>query len=203
MAEGAANAHEPSRSTRFALAKFRPPVLPATLITRSLLRDQLAAGAAESLTAVVGSVGAGKTVLLADWASARPPGLTSWLSCDKSDVNPVRFWRGFVEAPQAIVPVFGADAADLLAMDKTMSANVVASVANDMAKLPAGSAIVVDDFHYAAASAAPEMNDLIERWPTDTVQLVLASRYDPPLRLHRLRMSGQLCEIRDRDLYFS
>ena len=32
---------------------------------------------------------------------------------------------------------------------------------------------------------------------------MLASRSDPPLRLHRLRMSGQLCELRDRDLYFS
>ena len=203
MAEGAATGHGPLRSTRFALAKFRPPALPATLITRSLLHDQLAAGAAEGLTTVVGSAGAGKTVLLADWASARPPGVTSWLSCDKSDVDPVRFWLGFVEAPRAIAPGFGADAADLLAMDKTMSANVTASVANDVAKLPTGSAIIVDDFHYAAASAALDMNDLIERWPTDTVQLVLASRFDPPLRQHRLRMSGQLCEIRDRDLYFS
>ena len=32
---------------------------------------------------------------------------------------------------------------------------------------------------------------------------MLASRYDPPLRLHRMRVSGELCEIRDHDLYFS
>jgi LuxR family transcriptional regulator, maltose regulon positive regulatory protein len=32
---------------------------------------------------------------------------------------------------------------------------------------------------------------------------VLASRSDPPLRLHRLRMAGELCELRDHDLYFS
>ena len=47
------------------------------------------------------------------------------------------------------------------------------------------------------------MTDLVERWPAGTAQLVLASRADPPLRLHRLRMSGELCELRDRDLYFS
>ncbi len=62
---------------------------------------------------------------------------------------------------------------------------------------------MVDDFQYAAATAGPDMTDLIERWPAETVQLVLASRYDPPLRQHRLRISGQLTEIRDRDLYFS
>ncbi len=47
------------------------------------------------------------------------------------------------------------------------------------------------------------MTDLVERWPAGTAQLVLASRSDPALRLHRLRMTGELCELRDRDLYFS
>ena len=195
--------HGPARGTRFALTKFRPPTLPDTLITRTGLYEQLTAGSGQRLTTVVGSAGAGKSVLLADWAAARSPGVTSWLSCDRADADPVRFWAGFIEAPRAIDPEFGADAADLLAMDRTMSADVTASVANDAARLPAGSAIVVDDFHYAAAAAAPDMTDLVERWPAETVQLVLAGRFDPPLRQHRLRMSGQLCEIRDRDLYFS
>ena len=191
------------RSTRFALTKFRPPALPDTLITRPALHDRLAAGLSQRLTVVVGSAGAGKSVLLGDWAAGRPPGLTSWLSCDRADDDPVRFWTGFIEAPRAIEPEFGADAIELLAMDRRMTADVTASVANDAARLPVGSAIIVDDFHYAAAAAAPAMTDLIERWPAGTVQLVLAGRSDPPLRQHRLRLSGQLSEIRDRDLYFS
>ena len=102
-----------------------------------------------------------------------------------------------------VAPWFGADAADLLAMDGTVSADVIASIANDAARLPAGSALIVDDFHTAAAAVVGEMTDLVERWPAGTAQLVLASRSDPPLRLHRLRMTGELCELRDRDLYFS
>jgi LuxR family transcriptional regulator, maltose regulon positive regulatory protein len=102
-----------------------------------------------------------------------------------------------------MVPEFGADAADLLAMDSTVSADVTASIANDAAKLPAGSAVIVDDFQAAAAGAAPGMTDLVERWPAENAQLVLSSRADPPLRLHRLRVAGELCELRDRDLYFS
>jgi len=203
MAQGPTAGHAALRGTRFALTKFRPPALPATLVTRSVLHDRLTAGAGQRLTVVAGSAGAGKSVLLASWAAARPPGMTCWLSCDRADADPVRFWAGFVEAPRAIGPGFGADAADLLAMDRTMSADVTASVANDAARLPAGSAVIVDDFHFAAAAAAPEMTNLAERWPAETVQLVLVGRYDPPLRQHRLRMSGQLCEIRDRDMYFS
>jgi len=203
MADSAIPGQGSARGTRFAMPKFRPPALPATLVTRPGLHERLAAGAGQRLTVVVGSAGAGKSVLLADWVAARPPGTTSWLSCDRADRDPVRFWAGFVEAPRAIEPGFGADAADLLAMDRRMSADVTASIANDAAKLPAGSAIIVDDFHYASAGAATDMTDLIERWPAKTVQMVLAARFDPPLRQHRLRMSGELNEIRDRDLYFS
>jgi LuxR family maltose regulon positive regulatory protein len=177
--------------------------LPATLVTRSTLHDRLMAGADKRLTMVVGSAGAGKSVLLSSWAAARPPDATFWLSCDSADANPVRFWAGFIEAPRAVSPGFGADAADLLAMDGAMSADITASIANDAAKLPAGSAILVDDFHYAAAAVAGNMTDLIEQWPTGSAQLVLSTRFDPPLRLHRLRMAGELCELRDHDLYFS
>ena len=152
---------------------------------------------------VLGSAGAGKSVLLSSWAGARPPGVTSWLSCDEADANPVRFWTGFIEASRVIEPGFGADAADLLALDGAVSADLTASIANDAAKLPAGSAIIVDDFHYAAAAVSRAMTDLVERWPSKAAQLVLASRADPPLRLHRLRLTGELCELRDRDLHFS
>jgi LuxR family transcriptional regulator, maltose regulon positive regulatory protein len=203
MATGVTAEHGASRGARFALTKFRPTTLPSTLVTRPVLHDRLSAGAGQRLTVVVGSAGAGKSVLLSSWAAARPPGVTSWLSCDRADANPVRFWTGFIEAPQAVAPWFGADAADLLAVDNAMSPDVTASIANDAAKLPAGSALIVDDFHTAAAAVAEDMTDLVERWPAGTAQLVLASRSDPPLRLHRLRMAGELCELRDHDLYFS
>jgi LuxR family maltose regulon positive regulatory protein len=203
VALGTTTGHGAPRGARFALSKFRPTTLPTTLVTRPELHDRLTAGAGRRLTVVVGSAGAGKSVLLSSWAAARPLGLTSWLSCERADADPVRFWTAFIEAPRAVMPGFGADAADLLAMDGAMSADVTASIANDAAGLPAGSAVIVDDFQAAAASVSRDMADLVERWPAETAQLVLAGRSDPPLRLHRLRMASELCELRDRDLYFS
>ena len=188
----------------FAVTKFRPAPLPATLVARPALHDQLTAGAGRRLTVVTGWAAAGKSVLLSNWAATRQPGMTSWLSCDEADdADPVRFWTGFIEAVRVRVPGFGADAADLLATDGVMSADATASIVNDAAKLPAGSAVIVDDFHYAAAAVSRHMADLVERWPAETVQLVLAGRADPPLRLHQLRMAGELCQLRDGDLHFS
>jgi LuxR family maltose regulon positive regulatory protein len=192
-----------SQGPRFAPAKFRPAPLPSALVTRSVLYDRLTAGAGQRLTLTVGPAGAGKSVLLSSWAVTRSAGVTSWLSCDEADADPVRFWSGFTEAARSVAPGFGAEAADLLAMDGGMSADVTASIAGDAAGLPEGSAIVVDDFHYAAPAVSRDMTDLVERWPAETAQLVLAGRCDPPLRLHRLRMAGELCELRGRDLYFT
>src|SRR5580693_665453 len=201
VAQGSTGRDGPS--PRFAVAKFRPTTLPSTLVARPALLGRLDEGAGKRLTVVVGSAGTGKSVLLSTWAATRQAGVTSWLSGDEADADPIRFWAAFIEAPQAVAPGFGADAGELLAMDGAVSADVTASIANDAAKLPAGSSIVVDDFHAAEVTAARAMTDLVDRWPAKTAQLVLAGRADPPLRLHRLRLSGELCELRDRDLYLS
>src|SRR5436190_11777892 len=105
-------------------------------------------------------------------------------------------------AGDAVAPGFGAEGAELLGMMGVMPADGPAWIGKDAARLPAGSVIVVDDFH-AAAAAARTMTDLVERWPASNAQLVLAGRADPPVRLHRLRLSGELCELRNSDLYLS
>ena len=80
-------------------------------------------------------------------------------------------------------------------MNKVMSADVIASIANDAMKLPTGSVIIVDDFHIAEAASAREMTDLVERWPAETAQLVLSSRFDPQLR--RTAICAARGQIRD------
>jgi LuxR family transcriptional regulator, maltose regulon positive regulatory protein len=62
-----------AHSLRFALTKFRPTTLPATLLTRSALLGRLEEGAGQRLTMVVGSAGAGKSVLLSSWAADGRP----------------------------------------------------------------------------------------------------------------------------------
>ena len=46
MAGNATAGHSASRSTRFAVAKFRPTMLPSTLLARPVLYERLTAGLA-------------------------------------------------------------------------------------------------------------------------------------------------------------
>lgn len=74
MAVGATAERGALQGARLARTKFRPPMLPATLLTRSVMHDRLTAGPGRRLTVVVGSAGAGKKVLLASRAAMRPCG---------------------------------------------------------------------------------------------------------------------------------
>src|SRR5260370_37987239 len=98
-------------NARFALAKFRPTTLPTTLLTRPTLLGRLEAGASQRLTVVVGSAGAGKSVLLSSWAATRDGGGASWPSCGEADAGPGRFWAGVIHAPRGLAPRVGAAAA--------------------------------------------------------------------------------------------
>ena len=167
VADDAAAVLGASRDARFALTKFRPTTLPATLVTRSVLHDRLTAGAAPAADrgGRVGWRGQERAAVeLGGGPAARRHRLAVMRQGGRQP-GPVldRVHRG----PRGLEPGFGADAADLLAMDGAMSADVTASIANDAAKLPAGSAIMVDDFH-AAATVSTSMTDLVERWPADT-----------------------------------
>ena len=73
---GGATAQRPAaeRSARFALAKFRPTTLPTDAAHQACAAGRLEEGAGKRLTVVVGSAGAGKSVLLSSWAAAGRPG---------------------------------------------------------------------------------------------------------------------------------
>ena len=60
------------RSPRFPSSKFSAPRPAPHLVHRSRLLDELDRGQGARLTLVVGSAGAGKTALLADWVAAAP-----------------------------------------------------------------------------------------------------------------------------------
>ena len=63
--------------------------------------------------------------------------------------------------------------------------------------------LVIDDLHeLGSAEALEQLTELLISLPPH-VHAILATRRDPPLRLHRLRLAGDLAEIRAGDLRFT
>jgi LuxR family maltose regulon positive regulatory protein len=170
------------------------------------------------LTLVVAPAGFGKTTLIGDWlrreGEARPAAgatRTAWLALDERDNDPVLFWSYVIAALQTIAPGVGAGALLILGRRSAPSPpldQILTLLLNDLAALlddPAAPdlALILDDYHVITA---PPIHDalafLLDRIPP-RLRLVITSRHDPPLPLARLRVRGQLLELRAADLRFT
>ncbi len=204
MSEATVTAEPGPRSPRFPSSKFRASKVVPGLVRRSRLLDLLDRGEQVRLALVVGPAGAGKTMLLADWLAARPERPSAWLSCDAADADPTRFVAAIIEAARYGFdqPGIGEDARQLMSLDGEVSADAVAALADDLDAPDGMRVLVIDDFHLAGAAGADALRWLVEYHPP-SLQLVVASRVDPPLRVHRMRAHQDLVELRDADLAFS
>ena len=174
-------------------------------VGRARLVAALEGGLADRLILVCAPAGAGKTVLLADWArSSRRP--VAWLSLDEADNDPARFWRHMVAAldrarpgvAERVAPLFGPPAPSSFDGLVTAVINELAAQADDKEVM-----LILDDYHLIDAQPVHEsLAFLLEHLPRG-LHLVLASRIDPPLPLARLRAGRQLAELRAPDLRFT
>ena len=171
------------------------------VVCRPALFDRLSeAGRVTVLSAPAGS---GKTVLLRSWiAEAGLAERAAWVPVHGEEHDPQRFLISVADALRATVtgsklvrPLTAAPDLDGWA--------IVESLLQDLHLLPDRVWLVIDDLHeLRSAHALRQLELLVMRAPAD-LRFVFASRRDPQLGLHRLRLDGELTEIRAADLRFT
>jgi LuxR family maltose regulon positive regulatory protein len=185
--------------------KLRAPTPRRDLVPRAALIERLAAETGQTLTLVAAAPGWGKTTLLAAWQRReREARRFAWLSVDSWDNDPVRFWTHVVEAIRTVEPAAGAEALALMQTRGTRVAdNAIPALLNDLEKLDEQLVLVIDDYHLIENGEIHESLSFVLDHLPPTLRLTLATRFDPPLPIARLRARGELLEIRDEELRFS
>ncbi len=90
------------------VTKLWPPVPRPVLVPRERPFEILRAGAGCTLTLVDAPAGSGKTTALAQWLVADADRLSAcWLSVDRSDNDPARFWTYAIVALRGAVADVG------------------------------------------------------------------------------------------------
>jgi LuxR family transcriptional regulator, maltose regulon positive regulatory protein len=156
------------------------------------------------VTLVCAPAGAGKTSLLAGWVAQSADAAIAWLSLDRHDNDPGRFWSGVLGAFRA-TGRFPADARlqELLAPAGAMDPGFVDELMEQVASAPAPLWLVLDDVHVLEHPAAIASLELLLRRSPSSLHLVLSGRSQPPIGVPRLRVRGLVKEIRTRDLAFT
>ena len=171
------------------------------VVSRRALFERL--GAAGRVTDVSAPPGSGKTLLLQSWiGQAGLAGRAAWVAVPGGERDPQQFWiavadalRGTAAASALVRPLTAAPDLDGWA--------IVERLLTDLARLEDRIWLVVDDVHeLAATDALAQLELLVMRAPPE-LRFVLATRHDLRLGLHRLRLAGELTEIRAADLRFT
>jgi len=173
----------------------------AGLVSRCALFGRLAE--AERTVQISAPAGSGKTVLMRSWmAEAGLARRTAWVPVDQEERDPQGFWISVADALR------GTAAGSTLVRPLTAAPNldgwaVVERLLTDLAQLEDRLWLMVDDAHLLSpGEVLPQLELLVLRAPPQ-LRFVLATRHDLRLGLHRLRLEGELTEIRAADLRFS
>ncbi|HEV2933474.1 MAG TPA: LuxR C-terminal-related transcriptional regulator [Streptosporangiaceae bacterium] len=172
-----------------------------SVVARSALFARLTeAGRVTVLSAPAGS---GKTILLRSWiAEAGLEKRAAWVPVHGEERHPQRFWISVADALRATA-AGSALVRPLTAAPELNGWAIVERLLEDLHSLPERVWLVIDDLHeLRSAYALRQLELLMMRAPAE-LRFVLASRRDPQLGLHRLRLDGELTEIRAAELRFT
>ncbi len=185
------------------LMGFTEPVGPADrggIVARRELFERLAGG---RVTLVSAPAGSGKTLLLRSWIGAAGlAGRVGWVPVQGEERDPQRFWIRVADALRDASPG-PAPVRGLTAAPDLDGWAVVERLLEDLSGLGDRLWLVIDDVHeLRSGEALRQLELLVQRAPPE-LRFVLATRHDMRLGLHRLRVEGELTEIRAADLRFS
>ena len=178
-----------------------PPVSRAAVVSRPGLWQRL--GASTRVTVVSAPPGSGKTVLLRSWISeAGLAGHAAWVTVGRDERDPQRFWLSVLGALRQTVPG-SALVRELTAAPDLDGWALVERLLTDLASLEERLWLIIDDVHQLGSDQARRQLELLLMRAPPQLRFVLATRYDVRLGLHRLRLEGELTELRAADLRFS
>ena len=155
------------------------------------------------MTIISAPAGSGKTSLLRAWVGR--PGQRHRIAVmevprDQQDTQ--QFWLALLDAVRHAT---GADsgAEPPAATPESHGRAMVDRALAELADAHDGVTLVIDDLHELHSPEAPtQLTRLLTSLPPN-VHVVLTTRHDLRLRLHRLRLAGELAEIRAADLRFT
>ncbi|WP_332328205.1 helix-turn-helix transcriptional regulator [Streptomyces sp. WMMC940] len=176
-----------------------PPLL-GPLLDRPRLFRTLDTGVTRRLTLVVGPPGAGKSALLASWARSLPLGEPAWLTLDADDNHAPRLLTHLAAALARAAATRGGEGEGTLRFRDGVG---VPTLLHEVGRLPDPLVLVVDAFHELRPGPARSALLQFARYAPGGLRVVLATRREPDLPLHKLRAGGELTEIRGADLAFT
>ena len=176
--------------------------VPVHAVDRPDLRRELDVSLVRTLTVLVAGAGAGKSVLLSQWADSHPELRLVWMDLDPEDAHPGHFLQHLLGALGEVAPGI-AGVASPEAVSRIGITDPLADAIADRLSIAEDFTLILDDIHHlAGAGIVLDVAGLIGRFPGN-VHVISSSRVDLPLPRSRARLRNEVHEIRQAQLAFT
>nr|WP_186811664.1 LuxR C-terminal-related transcriptional regulator [Paenibacillus xylanexedens] len=183
--------------------KLELPPLPADTMDRPRLSSQYDEVMQSKMTLLTAPAGSGKSTLLGSWLRSAA-GQAACVCLDEKDQDPLQFWLYIIHALDRVRQGLCAEILpQFLQRYPVEPRAALILLLNRVAQSGQHTMLILDDYH---AITRPEvhsqMQDFIENLPS-SIHLVISSRTDPPFKLEKLRLRGELKQLTLQDLAFT
>lgn len=184
-------------------AKLNIPRAQPPLVPRPRLMEELNQGVRGKLILVRAPAGFGKTTLVVEWLKEK--GLpVGWVSLEVGDNDPLQFWKYVIAALDKVLPgIFQGIMPALHSMSPLSLEALVTILIEELYLYPGDYILVLDDYHLIDNHSLQESFLFFINHMPENMHVVLLSREEPALNLTRLRVRGEVKEIRGEDLRFN
>jgi LuxR family maltose regulon positive regulatory protein len=174
-----------------------------SLLDRRDLLQLLDRAVGKRVTVISAPAGSGKTSLLRAWAGrSSNRRRVAFVAVGRDEQHAERFWSAVLDAVRSPVHPIEPEP-QAVATAAVDGDQLVERVVSEIAEHVAPVVLIIDDLHeLRSAEALAQLDHLLASLPP-RARLVLSSRRDPPIRLHRFRLADEFSEIRAGDLRFS
>ena len=169
-------------------------------LARPALFERLSAAAPGTVTLVCAPAGSGKTVLLRSWAAEEDEAV-AWVTVERGERDAQQFWLSVIDA---LADAAGDEVIERVSPAPSFAgAAVVERLQAQLERLEEPLGLVIDDLHELGTDDALAWLELLLARVPAQLRVLLVTREEAALGLHRLRVAGELTELRGPDLRFS
>jgi LuxR family maltose regulon positive regulatory protein len=183
--------------------KLSIPSLRSRVVQRPRLMMKLNQGLECGFVLISAPAGYGKSTLLSTWLSRLEYPIT-WLSLDDRDNDPSHFLAYLAAALRTIDTSINVPFEFTLGVNPTLEVEALLTpLINHLTQVKQPFCLILDDYHVIQNQIIHQaVSFLLEHRP-ESLNLVIATRADPPLPLAKLRARSGMLEIRLTDLRFT